>query len=104
ACLSLAMVKGRLSLHDALPISGLDSRSTMHRTIVAPISTCGTRTVVSRGEICDAAAKSLLPTIEISSGILRPSCSNSLTALTARSEEHTSELQSREKHVCRILL
>src|SRR5690606_19099012 len=27
-----------------------------------------------------------------------------LTAATPRSEEHTSELQSREKHVCRLLL
>src|SRR5690606_41473335 len=34
----------------------------------------------------------------------RPSRSSSCTATTTRSEEHTSELQSRENLVCRLLL
>src|SRR5690606_41993898 len=64
-----------LSLHDALPIS---------------IFQTGTDTEV----ICHLVAKSR------EEGL----CARLLDVLSQRSEEHTSELQSRENLVCRLLL
>src|SRR2546421_6691334 len=64
-----------LSLHDALPIC-----------IFSPILTGASRS----------------PALFASPGI--PPCRCLLTTNTARSEEHTSELQSRSDLVCRLLL
>src|SRR3712207_9423674 len=78
-----------LSLHDALPIS-----STRSRMVVSDSSSRGpmTRRDVT-GEARHSSSRSLIrpggPTSEMPS---------------ARSEEHTSELQSRQYLVCRILL
>src|SRR5207253_11013652 len=73
-----------LSLHDALPISWLKS-------------------VMSR-----ASAGILARTARVAStssqSVLRPSRSLTQDALGGRSEEHTSELQSRGHLVCRLLL
>src|SRR5690606_41942265 len=70
-----------LSLHDALPISGTSSRSRCR---------AGTRA----GEPSDPLLGLLLGS--------RPRRRRGLGLL--RSEEHTSELQSRENLVCRLLL
>src|SRR5690606_41989452 len=88
-----------LSLHDALPISP------------------GGKVRVRRAgsaEVCRSAASG--PEASITSRVrpaLRPSCSPLMRGASAaaavaparnRSEEHTSELQSRENLVCRLLL
>src|SRR5437660_9089794 len=69
-----------LSLHDALPICGRPRRPTCR-----PETACGTRSRRSR-----------------------PSCPGHTgprwPCVRARSEEHTSELQSRGHLVCRLLL
>src|SRR5690554_8230960 len=66
-----------LSLHDALPISSSRSR------LVAAI----TRTSMETGEVAPTGMTS-----------------RSWSARSSRSEEHTSELQSRPHLVCRLLL
>src|SRR5439155_6371572 len=90
-----------LSLHDALPISGEVRCAAMliaHRSRVDP--PC--RPALRR---CDA----LLPSCR-AAATCRPCSSGSRDRLQAasarrlRSEEHTSELQSRGHLVCRLLL
>src|SRR3712207_7679213 len=73
-----------LSLHDALPISRSLTSSTT-RPAAAPA-----------GVRCSRSATSWTPT-------KRPVPRTSPTS-TGRSEEHTSELQSRQYLVCRLLL
>src|SRR5438105_12113977 len=70
-----------LSLHDALPISVLTVASTTSFTVVAGAAT----------QVAVTSA-----TTNLTSGATR--------VITARSEEHTSELQSRVDLVCRLLL
>src|SRR5699024_12705760 len=78
-----------LSLHDALPISSRHSSSTGCGNILAPVT-----------------ATTTLPgmdtTMSCQSGHLPHTATWGL--LGARSEEHTSELQSRFDLVCRLLL
>src|SRR3712207_8863856 len=69
-----------LSLHDALPISA--NRHTIRPPMSSPINTSGS-----------SRAKTKFAT---------PSSSSS--SILNRSEEHTSELQSRQYLVCRLLL
>src|SRR5690606_41035465 len=82
-----------LSLHDALPIW---RRCLAHRTTVV---------VAAAGALLAAALTAVLPLIvrhvvdETTSG-----AASVLPWALARSEEHTSELQSRENLVCRLLL
>src|SRR3712207_7604121 len=80
-----------LSLHDALPISPVRIRSASASRAASSSRTCSV----------------LLPT-ELLSSRLVPSAMSfpwSMTARrSARSEEHTSELQSRQYLVCRLLL
>src|SRR5690606_41761497 len=71
-----------LSLHDALPISGLGSGRAGHQRSGCP----------ARADHCPAADRP------------GPAVSRRRGAVALRSEEHTSELQSREKLVCRPLL
>src|SRR5699024_12536119 len=88
-----------LSLHDALPISwpGCAASRTATFSTTAPSSTAAT--IPSRrsgrgGNTFSAAA-----------GATPPSrCSCRTAPPTGRSEEHTSELQSRFDLVCRLLL
>src|SRR3712207_7537196 len=72
-----------LSLHDALPISG-------------PFSL-----LLGEGRGRDARASTRSGT---SAGRLRSACDGVRTPPAGRSEEHTSELQSRQYLVCRLLL
>src|SRR3712207_8978117 len=84
-----------LSLHDALPIS---------YTGVEAVR--GIDFEVARGEVFgllgpNGAGKTT--TVEILEGY-RPRTSGIVSVLGFRSEEHTSELQSRQYLVCRLLL
>src|SRR5690606_41443772 len=83
-----------LSLHDALPIS-TPPPPLLQLTIAASIAFVF-RNVVSSG----TAPKSAMLKVSEGKEVFRIDCSISV----ARSEEHTSELQSRENHVCRLLL
>src|SRR3712207_7965045 len=74
-----------LSLHDALPICGLDVRVLVD--ILAGASAGGINAVFLAEAI--ASGRSLEPLTEL---------------WLERSEEHTSELQSRQYLVCRLLL
>src|SRR3712207_8577832 len=79
-----------LSLHDALPILGLQ----MHYRGV-------THTL---NESCPSQSWEA-PTSKVSKSPLVPAiCPGQLWSLDIRSEEHTSELQSRQYLVCRLLL
>src|SRR3712207_8399694 len=78
-----------LSLHDALPIWFAVSRATPSRW-----RHCGRSTSTSsRGSTCCLGGL-MSPLIVL----------HSVVAAAARSEEHTSELQSRQYLVCRLLL
>src|SRR5690606_42151708 len=81
-----------LSLRDALPIWLLTSRSSICRAALLPaaLTTCGKS--ISTGP--SGPTRTLYGD---RSPWIRP-------AHSIRSEEHTSELQSREKLVCRLLL
>src|SRR5690606_41914479 len=93
-----------LSLHDALPISGADARAgargragaadggvTLARRPVPPyIPALIVHPSRAEGRPCDA---------RFASQVSRPCWRR-----PRRSEEHTSELQSRENLVCRLLL
>src|SRR3712207_8831062 len=85
-----------LSLHDALPISDLplDDRGRVRCT--ADLRVHGLPGVFSAGDC--AAVPDLSRTSE------DPHATTSPSAQHARSEEHTSELQSRQYLVCRLLL
>src|SRR3712207_9250143 len=77
-----------LSLHDALPISAIHARGRRARAGAA-----GPRAAPGRFPRGRAAARAARP------GARRPR-----HRLPRRSEEHTSELQSRQYLVCRLLL
>src|SRR5690606_41296849 len=80
-----------LSLHDALPISANtphDARAPSATTSSGASPACARIASASRcGSIARASPRS-----------------RDATVASSRSEEHTSELQSREKLVCRLLL
>src|SRR5438445_5168078 len=79
-----------LSLHDALPISGFDALLMPTVAITAPPIAAFERDDDYR---------------HVNAMILRnTSVINFLDGCAARSEEHTSELQSRQYLVCRLLL
>src|SRR3712207_6950878 len=81
-----------LSLHDALPI--------LRRTPRARPSRCS-RCVEARGRRPDSRSR---PCPAHSAPARRPPAPHRSLHLPARSEEHTSELQSRQYLVCRLLL
>src|SRR5690606_40043683 len=84
-----------LSLHDALPI--LNRPAFRQLIAVAPDTPAASRRFrASRRRVSAAAASA----IASSSGLRSPIRSRK----SKRSEEHTSELQSRENLVCRLLL
>src|SRR5258708_25880448 len=79
-----------LSLHDALPISP--------RRISSPGCCRATRPMTSAR--CASARSTSSPTLPPA----RSSCATTPPPTAARSEEHTSELQSPDHLVCRLLL
>src|SRR5256886_9494320 len=86
-----------LSLHDALPICGQDEGTELREHARARIT--------SRAMRPDDAT---IAAPDLPSGLswigAEPDSMPSLTAAGPRSEEHTSELQSQSKLVCRLLL
>src|SRR3712207_7436231 len=82
-----------LSLHDALPISPAPDRTGPARTVSGPVSATDTHNCVRsrRSQVNSVAVPNLQR--------VRPG-----GAMPVRSEEHTSELQSRQYLVCRLLL
>src|SRR3712207_7503931 len=77
-----------LSLHDALPIS---------RTVVRTVSSCSETSTRTRTSSTMRACLAISSSCAISGA-------STVTSLKTRSEEHTSELQSRQYLVCRLLL
>src|SRR5690606_41270691 len=84
-----------LSLHDALPISAASPGvSTRSEVIARRRRGQGARPVVSTWELSRAGRRARVA----------ESCDETGGVHRGRSEEHTSELQSRENLVCRLLL
>src|SRR5699024_12708522 len=86
-----------LPLHDALPISATPAP---RRSLRVPVSRPAHRERTSSGP------SAVLPTSDHHSHRLhrQPRCSCGVLTEQGRSEEHTSELQSRFDLVCRLLL
>src|SRR5690606_42050987 len=84
-----------LSLHDALPISvaGLKVRPTTWKNGAGPIASCASGIRSLKYALLSAG-----------NGSTRSWPIATSAGPGSRSEEHTSELQSREKLVCRLLL
>src|SRR5690606_41589693 len=80
-----------LSLHDALPILREDSREATGRYSASTDGFCITEELRPATAVVSSSSRCSTPCARRSS---QP----------ARSEEHTSELQSRENLVCRLLL
>src|SRR5207302_4146390 len=90
-----------LSLHDALPISMAELRMVDYGDApVLPADAARTHEAIERtvGEVVAAGA------IPIVLGGDHSIAEPDIRACAGRSEEHTSELQSRENLVCRLLL
>src|SRR5690606_41438554 len=77
-----------LSLHDALPICR--SHAGWLTALFGQVGTCG--------------SGDFRPTVEVGDGAVRKFGEERADIGDFRSEEHTSELQSRENLVCRLLL
>src|SRR5690606_41597917 len=91
---------GNLSLHDALPIClGLDNRADIwiRKDSTAVITLRGT--TADMGSILEDFYCAMVP----AKGVVKTAKDRSFEYIL-RSEEHTSELQSRENLVCRLLL
>src|SRR5690606_41170529 len=93
-----------LSLHDALPIfsSPQDQREFAHRHPQQPSSPTSPTSPPTRPRSTPSAAQSAVNSGPNSGGDDGPP--PPLPPYGSRSEEHTSELQSRENLVCRLLL
>src|SRR5690606_39796392 len=91
-----------LSLHDALPIFDQAVRVADRQVLAAAVG------MVDQGLLAGPARPhGLLERVEHELGLLRragPPADDSPGEHVDRSEEHTSELQSRENLVCRLLL
>src|SRR5690606_41981664 len=87
-----------LSLHDALPIS----------TLMVKAGKCSSLCMSRYARPLSPGHRNYRrPGVETSMSSLKPNLPTTSTRTSqfnSRSEEHTSELQSREKHVCRLLL
>src|SRR5690606_40608606 len=92
-----------LSLHDALPICSRYSSSIIKRPLIlgsvpGNCSRCSTPSLANKW----FSSNKLFVWIRFS--ISFPASINCTVSPVGRSEEHTSELQSRENLVCRLLL
>src|SRR5690606_41483122 len=97
-------VTSALSLHDALPIS-----PPAPEALPAPLAVVGHSSVLEFGPVLLASTTVPPGTVVTASGgvpnlwnATDSQLSSGVSGRTARSEEHTSELQSRENLVCRL--
>src|SRR5690606_41798690 len=92
-----------LSLHDALPISssGMKMSDTNASGRIVALATAGAELAsgVRLATAKPSAANADTPTTNVTT-----SAGSLAASIVRRSEEHTSELQSRENLVCRLLL
>src|SRR5690606_39301640 len=91
-----------LSLHDALPISIVAAPvevATPAAKLPPAVTARGPAAVRSPARAISSAASSVTP-----APLTAPVAAMAPPVLRKRSEEHTSELQSRENLVCRLLL
>src|SRR5690606_40708572 len=91
-----------LSLHDALPIS---PRTTPERgfdpsTMIDPVAIANG----SRSSASGSGSRNIDGTSRPPARLFALNSVSTCTSIRSRSEEHTSELQSRENLVCRLLL
>src|SRR5690606_41473460 len=87
-----------LSLHDALPIFLFQNEDPQMSKLICSLSKQSDITV---GEKLDLACSGATGSLNVESLQIKDA---QLSDETPRSEEHTSELQSRENLVCRLLL
>src|SRR5690606_39709278 len=90
-----------LSLHDALPISDLVALAAQHGAVMTALVRAYTRGV---GFVDGVPAEPIRAVIVAASARLVANPEQVDAYVSGRSEEHTSELQSRENLVCRLLL
>src|SRR5690606_40315721 len=91
------------------PLSTLFPYTTLFRSAIALLKFCTERHIIEPA--CHQARNALPPSAGARAGIAAAAgpcrysgCMDLVRAGPARSEEHTSELQSRENLVCRLLL
>src|SRR5690606_41319649 len=89
-----------LPLHDALPICRTTTRA--FGMSVSPDVRGRDRRVAAVDRVADALADQMVADREDSEAVLGEERAHAIAVV--RSEEHTSELQSRENLVCRLLL
>src|SRR5207253_10769201 len=87
-----------LSLHDALPISSVPTAATAEADLTRDLPR-GRSRVVAAGDMTERAK-----TVPRLRSARRPPTRDLPRGRSRRSEEHTSELQSRGQLVCRLLL
>src|SRR5690606_42079535 len=92
-----------LSLHDALPISNLELIFSVSGVKITTPRTLLMNGALARANLCDLVLAWYLLGQSSSTEIGQTMTTTKLNP-TNRSEEHTSELQSRENLVCRLLL
>src|SRR3712207_8340062 len=85
------------------PRSTLFPYTTLFRSLPAPLTSLVGRTIELQG-IAEALRKSRLVTLTGPGGVGKTRLALELARRQVRSEEHTSELQSRQYLVCRLLL
>src|SRR5690606_39804085 len=93
-----------LPLHDALPISGEDQVGHGAWGPVGRARNFPARAVSEQAVSVAVKHWRQYPTVSRRGGQTAPPCLGPTPSVLPRSEEHTSELQSREKLVCRLLL
>src|SRR5439155_21102579 len=103
------LYSSNLSLSFFFLITRRPPRSTLfpYTTLFRSAMEAGQRRIARYGlprTSADAAPNRRDRTVRDSSGFAQPVCAAGETAQTGRSEEHTSELQSRGHLVCRLLL
>src|SRR5206468_10571823 len=92
-----------LSLHDALPISAQRRPQSQAMRLEAVRELRHGRKRRTRPDH-DRRRAALRPAVEQHNGLSSAPCDGERESLQDRSEEHTSELQSRSDLVCRLLL
>src|SRR3712207_8998704 len=86
------------------PRSTLFPYTTLFRSLVLPLEPVALGLAGGGSDGCNAAGVREPVTSASAAGAVAPACASRHSGLRDRSEEHTSELQSRQYLVCRLLL